>query len=242
MMPSASTTSVPSRAQLVAALSVHGLRLRGGWLPGVEDALPSLPGGQTAAVVWMVGVTGSDFWPLFKATSFYQDGQPDPLDRWSQAIGSELANQWGGMALFPFDGPPYHPFQRWATRAEPLQASPLMLRIHPEFGLWHAYRFALALPVALPEDLPAFTHVPATARSDLCLTCDGQPCLSACPVQAFTGAAYRLDACAAHLHSPDGGDCMQSGCRARRACPIGRDHTYEPEHAAFHMRAFASRH
>jgi len=239
---STSTASVPSRAQLVAALSVHGLRLRGGWLPGVEDALPALPAGQTAAVVWMVGVTGSDFWPFFKASSFYQDGQPDPLDRWSQAIGSELANQWGGMALFPFDGPPYHPFQRWATRAEPLQASPLMLRIHPEFGLWHAYRFALALPVALPDDLPAFTHVPAMARSDLCLTCDGQPCLSACPVQAFTSAAYQVDACVAHLHSPDGGDCMQSGCRARRACPVGRDHTYEPEHAAFHMRAFASRH
>ena len=143
MTPSVSVTAAPSRAQLVAALSVHGFRLRGSWLPGVDDALPALPRGQTAVVVWMVGVTGSGFWPFFKTSSFYQDGRPDPLDRWSHAIGSQLASQWGGVALFPFDGPPYHPFQQWAARAEPLQTSPLMLRIHPDFGLWHAYRFEI---------------------------------------------------------------------------------------------------
>jgi hypothetical protein len=230
----------PSRALLEETLSGHGLRLRGGWRPGADDVSPRLPGGRNAAVVWMVGVVGSAFWPIFKASSFFQDGLPDPLDRWSRDIGTDLASRWSGVALFPFDGPPYHPFQQWATRAEPLQGSPLMLRIHPEFGLWHAYRFALALPAVLPDDLPAIT--PAMARSDLCLTCDGQPCLSACPVQAFTGAAYQLDACSAHLHSADGGDCMQSGCLARRACPVGREHTYEPEHAAFHMQAFAGRH
>jgi ferredoxin len=240
MMPPAFTTPTPSRAQLVAALSVHGLQLRGGWLPGVDDALPSLPGGQAAKVVWMVGVTGSGFWPFFKASSFYQDGQPDPLDRWSHAIGNQLAGPWGGMALFPFDGPPYHPFQQWATRAEPLQTSPLMLRIHPDFGLWHAYRFALALPAFLPGDLSEAT--PAAASPDLCLSCTGQPCLSACPVQAFTGAAYLLEACATHLHAPDGADCMQSGCLARRACPVGRENTYISEHAAFHMQAFTLKH
>ena len=240
MTPSVSLSATPSRAQLVAALSVHGLRLRGGWLPGVDDALPSLPGGRTAAVVWMVGVTGSGFWPFFKASSFYQDSQPDPLDRWSHAIGSQLASQWGGAALFPFDGPPYHPFQRWATRAEPLQTSPLMLRIHPDFGLWHAYRFALALPAFLPGDRPA--PALATANPDLCLSCAGQPCLSACPVQAFTGTAYKLETCATHLHEPDGADCMQSGCLSRRACPVGRENTYISEHAAFHMQAFTRKH
>ncbi|MBP6493862.1 MAG: hypothetical protein KA287_06475 [Rhodoferax sp.] len=240
MTPSVSVTAAPSRAQLVAALSVHGFRLRGSWLPGVDDALPALPRGQTAVVVWMVGVTGSGFWPFFKTSSFYQDGRPDPLDRWSHAIGSQLASQWGGVALFPFDGPPYHPFQQWAARAEPLQTSPLMLRIHPDFGLWHAYRFALALPAFVPDDLPSAAL--ATANSDLCLSCIGQPCLNACPVQAFTGTAYKLETCATHLHAPDGADCMQSGCLARRACPVGRENTYMPEHAAFHMQAFTLKH
>ena len=249
----------PSRITLQADLSVYGLRLRGAWLPGEGDAIPAMPGGQPAAVVWMVGVVGSEFWPFFKASARYQEflhnGVPDPLDRWSRAVGDELGSRWGGVALYPFDGPPYQPFQQWATRAEPLQTSPLMLRIHPDHGLWHAYRFALALPEWAAGDLPesALTH-PDTAldearspvaglpRLDLCRTCDGQPCLSACPVQAFTGTTFKLDACAVHLHTPDGADCMTTGCLARRACPVGQGSRYMPEHAAFHMQAFAGCH
>ena len=52
---------------------------------------------------------------------------------------------------------------------------------------------------------------------------------------------YRVDDCAAHLHQPQGVACMQGGCLARRACPVGVDNRYKPEHAAFHMAAFADR-
>lgn len=229
-----------SHLDLENALAPHGLRLRGGWVPGPGDALPLLPHGQQAAVLWLVGVIGSDMWPAFKASPFFQDGQPDPLDRWSQAIGSDLAQRWGGRALFPFEGPPYHPFQQWAQRAEPLQTSPLLLQIHPQYGLWHAYRFALALPTLHAGDLPLAPV--RSAPADLCLRCDGQPCLSACPVQAYDGHGFRLDACAAHLHTEAGTHCMQSGCLARHACPQGASQRYTPEHAAFHMRAFTDRH
>lgn len=160
----------PSRCLLEDALSRHGLRLRGGWTPSELDALPLLPGGQPAAVVWMVGVVGSEIWPAFKASPFFRDGQANPLDRWSQAIGRELAATWGGLALFPFDGPPYYPFQQWATRAEPLQSSRLMLRLHPEHGLWHAYRFALAMAAVVPGDLPPTQPSLAATQPDLRLS------------------------------------------------------------------------
>ena len=220
---------------LRVALSAHGLALRGSFAPVSEDALSTLSNGQAAASVCMVGVIGSDFWPHFKASAFFSDGQSDPLDRWSRAIGEELAARFGGIALFPFDGPPYHPFQRWADRSEPTQASPMMLRIHPQHGLWHAYRFALALPLAPASQTTA-------QPADLCLSCSGQPCLQACPVGAYTGAAFLLDACASHLHSSQGAHCMQSACLARRACPVAPELRYTEEHAAFHMRAFAQRH
>lgn len=234
--------NAPSRALIAEALRGHGLQVRGAWQPDARDALPRLAGGKVPTVVWMVGGVGSGLWPAFAASSFYADGLPDPLDRWSRAIGQALAQRWGGLALFPFDGPPYWPFQQWAARAEALCSSPLMLRLHPEYGLWHAYRFALALPALSPDDAPAVRLGEPSVGTDVCLSCAGQPCLQACPVQAFDGKGYRLDACAAHLHSSQGRDCMQDGCLARRACPVGTEHAYVQEHAAFHMRAFAQAH
>jgi ferredoxin len=231
-----------SRKWLEAELARHGLRLRGGWIPAPQDGLARLTAGPVA-VVWMVGQVGSECWPAFADSSFLTDGRPDPLDRWSQHIGDALAMACGGRAIYPSDGPPYAPFQQWARRAEPLATSPLMLQIHPQYGLWHAYRFALALPVLDAADASALMQqAGAPAAVDLCLSCDGQPCLSACPVDAFTPSSYDVDRCAGHLHGADGSDCMESGCRARRTCPVGTGHRYGRAHAAFHMAAFAGSH
>jgi hypothetical protein len=243
-------------ASLERALSEHGLLLRGSWAVSDGDGLPPLDGGRRADRVWMVGVAGSQFWPYFKASSFFTDGLADPLDRWSRSIGESLAKRWGGMALFPFTGPPYWPFQQWAERCEPLQPSPMLLRIHPQYGLWHAYRFALGLPEptldadearTLPVDEesdPAHgaQTEPFASATSLCANCDGQPCLHTCPVGAYTTNGFAIDACSGHLHSQVGQPCMETGCLARQACPVGVGYRYEPDHAAFHMRAFAQRH
>jgi hypothetical protein len=230
-----------SRSWLEAALARHGLRLRGGWVPQPGDDLPLLPSGPVA-VVWMVGQVGSGCWPVFSGSAIASDGQPDPLDRWSQSIGDALARQCAGRAIYPSDGPPYAPFQQWARRAEPLATSPLMLQIHPQYGLWHAYRFALALPRLDSDDAAAMATQQRLPQTDLCLSCTSQPCLSACPVDAFTATGYAVERCAGHLHGPAGADCMVSGCQARRACPVGGTYRYVQPHAAFHMAAFAERH
>ncbi len=230
-----------SRKWLEAALARHGLRLRGGWIPEPEDGLAGLAAGPVA-VVWMVGQVGSECWPAFAGSPFATDGLPDPLDRWSQHIGDGLARECGGRAIYPSDGPPYAPFQQWARRAEPLGTSPLMLQIHPQYGLWHAYRFALALAVLDTQDADRIRRQPEEPAADLCLSCVDQPCLSTCPVQAFALGIYHVNQCSRHLHGDAGQDCMQSGCLARRACPVGANHHYVQPHAAFHMAAFAGRH
>jgi hypothetical protein len=109
--------------------------------------------------------------------------------------------------------------------------SPIGLLIHETFGLWHAYRGGLSLSerIALP---------PAEPRARPCDRCADQPCLSACPVQAFRAGSFDLDACVGHVLSAAGTDCRENGCRARRACPIGPQFRYVPEQARFHMRAF----
>lgn len=228
------------RSLLEAELGLSGLRLRGVWHARANElpALP-LPTCETYRVC-MVGVAGSTFWPHFMASPISTDGLPDPLDRWSRAVGDALAVKWGGCALYPFEGPPYYPFQQWAARAEPLQTSPLKLRMHPQFGLWHADRFALVLPSdPAVDDSPEATPQPA---GNICLQCSGQPCLTACPVEAFTPTEYRLEQCVQHLHSGLGSACMEGGCLARRACPVGASYRYIREHADFHMRAFSQAH
>ena len=230
-----------SRKQLESELVASGLRLLGGWLANADDALAALPGGPVA-VVWMVSQVGSACWPAFSVSGFREDGLPDPMDRWSKSIGDALADAAGGIAVYPSDGPPYAPFQRWAARAAPLHQSPLMLQIHPRYGLWHACRFALMLPWIDASDRDALQVQDTAVPADLCLSCDGRPCLQACPVQAFAAGGYDVAACAGHLHGRGGEDCMQHGCLARRACPVAPELRYQAPHAVFHMRAFAGRH
>lgn len=170
-------------------------------------------------------------WRAFEAARPAYADDPDPLDAWVRDVLAGIAGDVGATALFPFGGPPYLPFQRWAQRAGPVHPSPLGVLIHPDYGLWHAYRGALAfaerLDLAAPDDRPS-----------PCATCADKPCLSACPVDAFSPDIYDVPACVGHIETAAGTDCLELGCRARRACPVGRDVLYEPAQAEFHMRAF----
>ena len=167
---------------------------------------------------------------MFQRFQRERDAARDRLDEWSRAVIDPLAEQLGGRAVYPFDKPPLA-FLTWAKRARAGFTSPLGLNIHPVYGLWHAFRAALLLPVVF--DLP-----PASATVSPCETCDGRPCLTACPVGAFTGETYEVEACAGHLDAQPQGPCMTAGCLARHACPVGVAYRYHPAQAAFHMTAF----
>jgi hypothetical protein len=227
---------------LPAQLEDLGLRLSGCFSPVPEDGLPALPD-MAESQVWMVGMAGSRFWPSFSLSPEHQDGLPDALDRWSRRVGQRLAQQLGGVALFPFEGPPYWPFQRWARRCEPVQTSMLGLLMHPQFGLWHAFRFALLLPAEQRAEVTV-QHISAGSEglARACLSCSGQPCLQACPVLAFAPGRYDVARCVSYLRTEACGHCMGQGCAARRACPEGSAWRYEQDHAAFHMRAFRDAH
>lgn len=194
--------------------------------------MPILAGGRPAATLVLAGNAGPGMWDAFTAA---RDPERDLLDDWSRDVLRALAESLGAVALFPFSEP-HLPFQRWARKAEACHASPLGMFIHPDHGLWHGYRGALAFAEHLP--LPA-----ADTRPSPCASCRDRPCLDACPVGAFSAAAgYDVPACTAHLAGPDGADCMSLGCRARRACPVGQSARYRPEQAAFHMKAFLRAH
>lgn len=217
--------------RLDAALADYGLITRGALNFGEGEA-PTLVGGGMAASVILIGHAGSSIWPHFsKLLQGRSKAEPNPLDTWSKELIGAAAREVGGHAVFPSDRP-YLPFQQWARMAESLKPSPLGMLIDPQYGLWHAYRGAVLFDdLALSQKVEKLSHP--------CDTCVEKPCLSACPVEAFSDRGFAVADCRAYLGSTEGRQCMDNGCRARGACPVGREYAYEPEQMRFHMRAFA---
>jgi hypothetical protein len=206
-------------AEIERELANHGLANFGVVHAGLPDGTGSLI---------LLGPAEPGFWDMFTRTPEYQDGAPDPLDRWSARVIGRLAKTLRAQALFPFGGPPYQPFIQWALDSGRAHVSPVGLLVHDAAGLMVSYRGALGFVdvIAAPSPPP----LP-------CSTCTDKPCLAACPVDALGATGYDVPACKADLDRV-GNDCMASGCRVRRSCPVSQSHGRAEAQSAFHMRAF----
>lgn len=208
-------------SEIAARLAAHQLEILGGFHAKDDPALP-----EGTRTLLMVGPKEPGFWPHLQAQPEW-DGTPDPIDRWSRRVIGRIACDLGAKALFPFGGPPYHPFYQWALRTGRVWDSPVRLLIHASQGLMVSFRGALALKehVAVPP--------PAAKPCESC----ARPCLAACPAGALGGAGYDVPACHAYLSAGDR-DCMKSGCLVRRACPVSATYARMPEQSAYHMGQF----
>lgn len=212
-----------SLSTLVARLADERLEVLGGFAVGESEA--GFP--ARTRTLLMLGPSEPGFWPYLKTQPEW-DGAPDPVDRWSRRVIGRIACDLGAKALFPFGGPPYHPFYQWALRTGRVWDSPVRLLVHAGQGLMVSFRGALALKdaIAVPP--------PVAKPCDAC----SAPCLTACPAGALTGAGYDVAACHAFLDRPAGAECLSDGCLVRRACPVSQSYARLPEQSAYHMRQF----
>jgi len=211
-----------------------GMEILGVFEPQARELVAGENGNISTGV--MIMSTGA-MWSRFSASSQYNDGKPDPLERWSgQALG-EIAQRFGAKLVLPFERP-YVPFQTWEKRAADLETSPLGLLIHPEYGLWFALRGVLFFPVKVKNQL-VHNLIQLPAEKGLtCKSCIDKPCLDACPVDAFSSGNLDVDACYRHLDSDKDPQCMTKGCAARGSCPAGTGHEYCGRQVRFHMAAY----
>ncbi|MEM1274209.1 MAG: ferredoxin [Pseudomonadota bacterium] len=211
-------------AELSARLAGEQLDIFGAFHPEPADAAP-----EDCETLVLLGPKEPGFWPRVTASPEFSDGSPDPIDRWSARVISAIAAEFGGIALFPFGGPPYRPFVSWARRTGRAWQSPVSLLVHDVAGLMVSYRGAIALPIrfALPKP-------PDTSP---CAACHA-PCVTACPADALTGRGYDLDSCHVWLDAPAGKACLNGGCAVRRACPISQSYGRLPAQSAYHMGIF----
>lgn len=223
----------PFQSGIAAQLAPHGLELRGVVHFAGGEGGPPLRQGGTARTVLLVGHGGGALWPAFERWRAEQAdrGGAHPLDRWSRSVIGAIAEAVGASAYYPSDEP-YQPFQRWAMMAEGLKASPLGILMHPRYGLWHGYRGALGLEAAIEG-----TNEAEVALHP-CDACREKPCLSHCPARAVTASLFDVAACRRYLaQQAAGAACMERGCLARSACPVGAAYRYSEAQLRFHMEA-----
>ena len=204
---------------LDAAARARHLMVLGAFHPGADEGL-------AAKTLVLIGPDEpGGFWTHLKASPEW--GGRDPVDTWSRRVIGDWAAELGAEALFPFGGPPYHPFIAWAKRTGRIHASPAGLLVHDQAGLFVSFRGALALSERIPLE-------PTPPRP--CDACADQPCRNACPVNALTGTSYDVPACKDYLKT--GADCLTQGCLARRVCPVSQTWARDPGQSAYHMQNF----
>ena len=221
----------PAAATLIDGLAAAGFLCLGGFEPDTVTNVPGLPGGLRTRTLLLIGSTGPSLWPVFTESVEYSDGKAHALDRYTKRALTKVAAALNFKALFPFEGPPYHPFQQWARQCGGFSQSPMGVMAHHDYGPWSGFRAVFLSADLYPEFCQASTAGP-------CDTCQDKPCLSACPAGALSlEGGYDVPVCRTHLEAMEHADCL-SGCLARRVCPFGTEHQQDAETARFHMRSF----
>ena len=102
------------------ALQEYGLFVRGVTMLSTAE-IETYGFSKAKPALALVGNIGSSYWPVFSQSPEFLDGEADPLDRWSRRVAGAIAAELPIEPVYPFEGPPYYPFQQWAQRAEALE-------------------------------------------------------------------------------------------------------------------------
>lgn len=172
----------------------------------------------------LIGNAGPAFWRVLQAND---NTGSDPVDDYSRQLARRFVEEYlcaSAEILYPGTGA--LPLQQLGALAGWHYSSPLGIGIHPQYGLWFAYRAAVLTdaPLTPSEPLPGVSP---------CQHCTDRPCLSACPPRALAQTAPPdLTRCLDWRRTP--GSSCNNTCLARLACPVGHEHRYDNSQIQYH--------
>lgn len=115
-------------------------------------------------------------------------------------------------------------------------SSPLMIGIHPEYGLWSAYRVLMLANTDFASSLPESRHkAQLTDRirtKSPCESCQTRDCVQVCPAQAMNEDGFDIERCLGYRKQIN--SRCQNTCVARLACPVGSEYRYSAEQIHYH--------
>lgn len=173
----------------------------------------------------VVGHAGQRMWQVLAPE---RGNSMDPVDDFSKRHSSYFAenylNDASWQLLYPADL--FFPLNELGELVGWGKPSPLGLGIHPQYGLWWAYRTVFLTKTELPLTQPA-------GHAHPCDSCLGKPCITICSATALdTTSGFNVYACADYRIESDS-KCGQQ-CLARLACPVGAEHRYKREQINYH--------
>jgi len=221
----------------------------------IDDPAIPAPSGS----LLLVGSYGNKLWNCIPADDRLKENPVDDfsLSMISQTLTSVIGNtDW--QILYPNQSPSLSPrLQRLGLCAGWHHPSPLGSGIHPEHGLWFAYRAVAYIKLSVTEIIKSVTSAapgllehevidpPQLIDSEVinlmpvdslgksisqspCLSCVDQPCIAACPASALSyDDVPDLNACVTYRTSAQS-PCAER-CLAREQCPIGIQYRYTDE-------------
>ncbi len=189
------------------------------------DVVPGLAGlGEAWPSTVLVGSTGSAMWASIEQRGFLEREHPVDEHAAEALAGFVAAAPARARVIWP-DGERQISVMGLGKLAGWNRRSPLGLGLHPDHGLWVAYRGVLLLDVELPATAVSSEHA--------CPSCPARPCVSACPADAIGEGGIDPRRC---LDERERGGACGSRCLARLACPVGSDSAYPLAQIAHHHR------
>jgi len=195
----------------------------------------------------VVASGGNRLWAaMSKRNMLPEAGSVDPVDHYSiSEVSSSLdvcSNPAQRALLYPmpdsgipagFAGPApagHVSLQKLGSLAGWHQSSPMGIGIHPEHGLWFAYRALVLLDLSVDSERTDHSGV---LENDTCARCKTRDCVSSCPASAITYAALPdMQACADFRLSEN--SVCQTQCLARKSCPVGKAMRYHDDQIRYH--------